>query len=462
MAEYGIIEMYVKRNVQNTLGGIILEVLYTCKMQIALLIFLLLFGVLFVRQGNKLNKKTGQKLCNNNFDSLFIIAEIAVVLDGVTVYTVNHLDSVPASVNYIAHALYFVSLQLFVFEHFFYWLDVTGGAPGRRKRAACMIPQLFSTAATLLTMPFVYYVNGEYTNYSMGVPVYICFGDIALYTVLTIVFFLRKSAYIEHDKKMSFMMTIVTSTVIWLIQIIFHEALLASLAVTLIVTSLYLIMENPSVKEARLYHREMIMGFSTLVENKDNNTGGHIKRTSMYAEIIARELRKDIHYHYLITKDFIDNLIIAAPMHDIGKIGIPDVILNKPGKLDSDEYEIMKTHSTIGAQIINDTFGHTMDDDYKDMAYSVALYHHEKWNGRGYPEGLKENDIPLCARIMAVADVFDAVSAKRCYRDAMPLEKCYEIIRNGRGKDFDPDIVDAFFRCIDEIERVARTANGGC
>ena len=225
---------------------------------------------------------------------------------------------------------------------------------------------------------------------------------------------------------------------------------------------LYLIMENPSVKEARLYHREMIMGFSTLVENKDNNTGGHIKRTSMYAEIIARELRKDIHYHYLITKDFIDNLIIAAPMHDIGKIGIPDVILNKPGKLDNDEYEIMKTHSTIGAQIINDTFGHTMDDDYKDMAYSVALYHHEKWNGRGYPEGLKENDIPLCARIMAVADVFDAVSAKRCYRDAMPLEKCYEIIREGRGKDFDPDIVDAFFRCIDEIERVARTANGGC
>ncbi|MGN1423128.1 MAG: HD-GYP domain-containing protein [Oscillospiraceae bacterium] len=438
-----------------------MEVLYTCKMQIALLIFLMFFGILFIKQGNRLNKKSGKELCNKHFDSLFIIAEIAVVFDGITVYTVNHLDSVPAAFNLVAHTMYLVSLQLFVFEHFVYWLNITGTASGRGKRLACMLPQIFSLAATLLTMPFLYYVEGEYTNYSMGIPVYICFADLALYTVLTIVFFLRKSAYIEHDKKISFTMAIIISTVIWLVQIIFHETLLASLAVTLIVTSLYLIMENPSVKEAKLYHREMIMGFSTLVENKDNNTGGHIKRTSMYAEIIARELRKDMHYHYLITKDFMDNLIIAAPMHDIGKIGIPDVILNKPGKLDDEEYAIMKTHSAIGAQIINDTFGHTMDDEYKDMAYQVALYHHEKWNGRGYPEGLKETEIPLCARIMAVADVFDAVSAKRCYRDAMPLEKCYAIIREGRGKDFDPDVVDAFFRCIDEIERVAKTANSG-
>ena len=294
-----------------------------------------------------------------------------------------------------------------------------------------------------------------------GVPVYICFFCIAVYTILTIVVFLGKSSYIEKDKKTSFLIAIIITTGIWSVQLVFHEVLLASLAVTLDIASIYLIMENPSVKEAKESHREMVMGFSTLVENKDNNTGGHIRRTSMYAEIIARELRKDMRYYYTITKDFLDNLIVAAPMHDIGKIGIPDHILQKPGKLDAEEYEIMKKHSAIGAQIINETFGRTMDDDYKNMAYQVALYHHEKWNGKGYPEGLKENDIPLCARIMAVADVFDAVSAKRCYRDAMPLEKCFGIISEGRGRDFDPDVVDAFFNCREEIERVAKSENGG-
>ncbi len=430
-------------------------------MQIALLLLLFYVGFLYISQGCKLNCKTGKKLCNKYFDRLFVIAEITVALDGITVYTVNHLDSVPAALNTVAHALYLLFLQLFICEHFIYWMDVTGSLKENRRKLFLLLPQILFAAATLLTMPTIYYVKGVYTNYSMGLPVYLCFGSIGVYFVLTIVTFLSKSAYIEKDKKTSFFMAIFTTTIIWSVQLVFHESLIASLAVVLTIISIYLIMENPSVKEAKEYHKEMIMGFATLVENKDNNTGGHIRRTSMYAEIIARELRKDMHYHYTITKDFMDNLIIAAPMHDIGKIVIPDVILQKPGKLTDEEYATMKTHSEIGAQIINDTFGVTMDDDYKDMAYQVALYHHEKWNGKGYPKGLSEHDIPLCARIMAVADVFDAVSAKRCYRDAMPLEKCFEIIREGRGRDFDPDVVDAFFRCREEIERVAATANGG-
>lgn len=436
-----------------------MEILQTCKMQIALLLLLFYIGYLYIVQGRKLNAKTGEELCNKYFDRMFIFAEIAVVLDGITVYTVNHLDSVPPVVNLVAHALYLVFLQLFICEQFIYWLSKTGSIPSFRKKLLWFAPELAFAAATILTMPFIYYVEGERTNYSMGMPVYICFFSVAVYTILTIVVFLGKSSYIESNKKTSFLMAIITTTVIWAFQLVFPEALLASLAVALSITSIYLLMENPAVKEAKEYHKEMIMGFATLVENKDNNTGGHIRRTSMYAEIIARELRKDMHYHYTITKDFMDNLIIAAPMHDIGKIGIPDHILQKPGKLDDEEYEIMKTHSAIGAQIISDTFGHTMDDKYKDMAYQVALYHHEKWNGRGYPTGLKEHDIPLCARIMAVADVFDAVSAKRCYRDAMPLEKCFNIISEGRGRDFDPDVVDAFFRCREEIEQVAKNVN---
>ena len=143
----------------------------------------------------------------------------------------------------------------------------------------------------------------------------------------------------------------------------------------------------------------------------------------------------------------------------LGKVGIPDAILQKPGKLTDEEYEKMKEHPTIGGKIIKDTFGHLYNDQYENMAFQVAMYHHEKWNGKGYPTGISGTDIPLCARIMAVADVFDAVSAKRCYRDAMPLEKCYDIIMEGRGKDFDPDIVDVFMNNKDKIEEIYYNKN---
>ena len=117
----------------------------------------------------------------------------------------------------------------------------------------------------------------------------------------------------------------------------------------------------------------------------------------------------------------------------------------------------MKEHPVIGGKIIKDTFGHLFNGEYENMAYQVAMYHHEKWNGKGYPEGMCGPEIPLCARIMAVADVFDAVSAKRCYRDAMPLEECYSIIEKGRGTDFDPDIVDAFLLKRDKVEEIYAT-----
>lgn len=144
-------------------------------------------------------------------------------------------------------------------------------------------------------------------------------------------------------------------------------------------------------------------------------------------------------------------------MHDVGKIGIPDAILQKPGKLTTEEFEKMKEHPVIGEKIIKDTFSHLFNGEYENMAFQVAMYHHEKWNGKGYPEGLSGTQIPLCARIMAVADVFDAVSAKRCYRDAMPLKQCYSIIESGRGEDFDPDIVDAFMMNREKIEEIYYT-----
>ncbi len=207
-------------------------------------------------------------------------------------------------------------------------------------------------------------------------------------------------------------------------------------------------------EELSLYHDEMIMGFATLVENKDGSTGGHIKRTTAYVRLLAEELKKRGFYQELLTEEYVENLYKAAPMHDIGKIAVPDVILQKPGKLTTEEFERMKQHTVSGGRIIQETFGHLTNKEYTQMAYEVARFHHEKWNGKGYPEGLKCKEIPLCARIMAIADVFDAVSEKRCYRDALPMEKCFEIIREGSGQDFEPILVEVFLDIRDKVKQV--------
>ena len=203
-----------------------------------------------------------------------------------------------------------------------------------------------------------------------------------------------------------------------------------------------------------LYNRDMIYGFATLVENRDESTGGHIKRTSIYVRLLAEELQREGIYSDIITDEFINCISMVAPLHDIGKISIPDSILQKPGRLTDEEFDIMKSHSAKGGKIIKETFAHIGDENHKEMAYKVARSHHEKWNGRGYPDGLSGEDIPLPARIMAIADVFDAVSEKRCYRDAMPLEKCFSIIEEGRDRDFDPVLVDAFMNIREEVTQV--------
>jgi HD-GYP domain-containing protein (c-di-GMP phosphodiesterase class II) len=204
-------------------------------------------------------------------------------------------------------------------------------------------------------------------------------------------------------------------------------------------------------KNLKKNHKEMIIGFATLVENKDGSTGGHIKRTSIYVKLLANELRKRGYYTDILTDEYLENLYQAAPMHDIGKIAVPDVILQKPGKLTAEEFDVIKQHTVNGGKIIKETFVRMNNHSYSRVAYEVAKYHHEKWNGNGYPKGLKEDKIPLCARIMSIADVFDAVSEKRCYRDALPLEQCFSIIEEGKGRDFEPILVDVFLDMKDKI-----------
>ena len=202
----------------------------------------------------------------------------------------------------------------------------------------------------------------------------------------------------------------------------------------------------------------MINVMADLVESRDQSTGEHIKNTSSYVEIICEELIKEGKFSDILNEEFKNNIVSSAPMHDIGKIKVSDTILNKPGKFEPWEYEIMKTHAEEGAKIIR-TVKKTVDnkelkENYLGEAENMAHYHHEKWNGQGYPCGLKGEEIPLSARIMAVADVFDALVAVRVYKPAMPFEKAVSIIKEGSGDHFDPDVVEAFVNAEEKIRAV--------
>ena len=375
--------------------------------------------------------------------------------DGFTACTVNLLDVIPRYVNLMIHFGMYLSYEIYVMLLFWYWVSATIGIPQQKwLRITYLLPGVVSVFLTAFFLPELKFMPGKYTNYSMGTSVYVCFVCVIIYCVFTIAVIVAKHRYISRKKKTGLFTTLLFITVILLMQITFPETLVSCIAASMIAVSIYLNMENPAIHGLEHYQNEMVMGFTTLVENKDDNTGGHIRRSSAYAVLIAKSLRKNKKYKSLITKDYLNDLKQAAPMHDIGKIGIPDAILQKPGRLTQEEFEKMKEHPVIGVKIIRDTFGHLFNGEYENMAYQVAMYHHEKWNGKGYPKGISGEDIPLCARIMAVADVFDAVSSRRCYRDAMPLEECFQIITNGRGTDFDPDIVDAFMMNREKIEEI--------
>lgn len=198
----------------------------------------------------------------------------------------------------------------------------------------------------------------------------------------------------------------------------------------------------------------IIVTMAEIVENRDKNTGGHIKRTAKYVEIIAKQLKRKGQYKDILTDKYIDDMCVAAPLHDIGKIHVSDTILNYEGKLSAEQFEIMKSHADEGRKLLIHAKKHLGDFNYLNVAIEMAGSHHEWWDGnpRGYPDHLKGEQIPVCARIMAVADVFDAITTKRCYKDAMPVKKAWSIIRSERGTHFDPVVVDAFFNARYEIE----------
>lgn len=195
---------------------------------------------------------------------------------------------------------------------------------------------------------------------------------------------------------------------------------------------------------------QFLMGIAEMVQNRDNNTGEHIKRTSMVVKFITDEMKKDSSLN--LPNSFYENLVKAAPMHDIGKIAVDDAILRKPSKFTAEEYEMMKTHAQKGAEIIHNIFTSIDEPDFAWISENVANYHHERYDGSGYPSGLVGKKIPLEARIMAIADVYDALVSIRCYKPAYSHEKAFEIIEEGMGKQFDPDLNKYFIACREKIE----------
>ncbi len=200
----------------------------------------------------------------------------------------------------------------------------------------------------------------------------------------------------------------------------------------------------------------LVMGMAAMVESRDNGTGGHIRRTSDVVRIFSRYLQSQDDYCDL-SDEFLNMVIKAAPMHDLGKIAVNDVVLRKQGKFTDEEYNEMKKHSAEGARIVRNILEGVEDTEFVRIAENVAHYHHEKWNGKGYPCGLSGEDIPIEARIMALADVFDALVSKRCYKDAFSYDKSFSIIESDLGSHFDPVLGKLFLECREELEELYNT-----
>lgn len=203
-------------------------------------------------------------------------------------------------------------------------------------------------------------------------------------------------------------------------------------------------------------HQKIIDVLGTVVESRNLESGQHINRVKGYTELLGRQMMED-YPEYGISEQIIEVMVPASALHDVGKIAIPDNILLKPGRLTSEEFEVMKTHTTRGCDIIDNIQG-AWDDEYAKMSYDICRYHHEKWDGRGYPEGLVGDEIPIAAQIVSVADVYDALVNERVYKGAFSKEKAFEMITGGECGQFSPKLMDCFGKVRTKFEALMANA----
>jgi len=226
-----------------------------------------------------------------------------------------------------------------------------------------------------------------------------------------------------------------------------------------------LVGQNRSLQTRLVREREVlvqtqdvtIFALAYEAELRDHATGQHLERTSEYVKILATELARHPNYYQYLTESYVSDLVRAAPLHDIGKVGIPDAILLKPGKLTATEFSIMQEHCELGVQVLNKADERLRFQSFLKIAIQLALSHHEKWDGTGYPNGTDGNQIPLSGRIMALADVYDALRSERGYKSSIGHDKSRDIILDGRGTHFDPDVVGTFLLKQDDFLWISNT-----
>lgn len=211
-----------------------------------------------------------------------------------------------------------------------------------------------------------------------------------------------------------------------------------------------------SIEKQNKIQSAVIEELASVIETRDVNTGEHVRRTKQYVTILCNNLAKEDKYKDILTEELINKIISAAPLHDIGKIAVSDTILLKPGKLSDDEFEKMKIHTTKGGEMVKTFFTNFEDDSFAKEAYEIALYHHEKWDGNGYPNKLKGEEIPLAARIMAIADVYDALVSERVYKKKISPEDAFNILLEEAGHHFDPNLIEVLKSIKEEFINAAK------
>lgn len=211
---------------------------------------------------------------------------------------------------------------------------------------------------------------------------------------------------------------------------------------------------NEQVEEIADSQMATIFAMSKLAESRDDDTGKHLERTQIYCKILAQKLGEKEAYQNMIDADYVETIYYASPLHDIGKVAIPDAILCKPGKLTSEEFDRMKTHTLRGSETLFIVAKRHPNNAFVNMGVDIARWHHEKWNGKGYPDGISGEAIPLCARIMAISDVYDALTSRRCYKEPFTHDKACEILQQDAGTHFDPNLVAAFMEIHEEFDRI--------
>lgn len=233
------------------------------------------------------------------------------------------------------------------------------------------------------------------------------------------------------------------------------ENLYESLSKTIAETVGYLEDVEEKSEEINRMQSGLIYVLADMVESRDKNTGDHVRKTAAYVRLILEKMKEKDVYADRLTDEFIQDVINSAPLHDVGKIMVSDTILNKPGKLTDEEFSMMKNHTTAGSKVIDSAMSLVADNGYLEEAKNVATYHHERWDGKGYPSQKAGEEIPLSARIMAVADVFDALISKRSYKEPFTFEKAMEIIKEGAGSQFDPEIAKLFIEAGEEAKKIS-------